>query len=73
MLNWGMDWDMGMKKLKARFVDIIKEPGKYYDANDLFLRVFKKLRCSYCKYLSTIPSPIIAKASIKTLMNKSVQ
>lgn len=30
-----------MKKLKARFVDSIKEPGKYYDANNLFLRVYK--------------------------------
>ena len=37
MLNWGM----GMKKLTARFVDSIKEPGKYYDANSLFLRVYK--------------------------------
>ena len=41
MLNWGMDWGMGMKKLTARFVDSIKEPGKYYDANNLFLRVYK--------------------------------
>ena len=30
-----------MKKLTARFVDSIKEPGKYYDANNLFLRVYK--------------------------------
>ena len=41
MLNWGMDWGMGMKKLTARFVDNVKEPGKYYDANNLFLRVYK--------------------------------
>ena len=41
MLNWGMDWGMGMKKLTARFVDSIKEPGKCYDANNLFLRVYK--------------------------------
>ena len=32
MLNWGMDWGIGMNKLTARFVDSIKEPGKYYDA-----------------------------------------
>ena len=30
-----------MKKLTARFVDSIKEPGKYYDANNLFLRIYK--------------------------------
>ena len=41
MLNWGMDWGIGMNKLTARFVDSIKEPGKYYDANNLFLRVYK--------------------------------
>ena len=41
MLNCGMDWGMGMKKLTARFVDSIKEPGKYYDTNNLFLRVYK--------------------------------
>ena len=37
MLNWGM----GIQKLTARFVDSIKEPGKYYDANKLFLKVYK--------------------------------
>jgi integrase len=36
-----MEWGMGMKKLTARFVDNVKEPGKYYDANNLFLRVYK--------------------------------
>ena len=36
-----MDWGMGMKKLTARFVDSTKEPGKYYDANNLFLRVYE--------------------------------
>ena len=41
MLNWGMDWGIGMNKLTARFVDSIKEPGKYYDVNNLFLRVYK--------------------------------
>ena len=41
MLDWGMDLGMGMKKLTARFVDSIKEPGKYYDVNNLFLRVYK--------------------------------
>ena len=30
-----------MKKLTARFVDNVKEPGKYYDANNLFLRVYR--------------------------------
>ena len=30
-----------MKKLTTRFVDSIKEPGKYYDANSLFLRVYR--------------------------------
>ena len=30
----------GIKKLTARFVETINEPGKYYDGNGLFLRIY---------------------------------